>query len=423
MKITKSIKVTLFDNEIGTLGYDNQLMTSFFQFNPDFLNQNQFKNIFPYVFKRIPSIQKFTQYNGETFRGLPPMIADSLPDMFGNIIFKEWLHAQNKEFKNISALDQLTYVGNRGMGALEYKPSIEILPDSTIEIPEIIDVVSRILELKSNSSQNKLNSQALLNIYKIGTSAGGARPKILISENKATGEIIPGDLNASHDFDHYLVKINIDEGLGYSKEKIEYAYYQLAKLTGIQMTHCKLIDDKHFATIRFDRHDGKKIHTLTACGITGWDYKKAEDSSYENLFKLAIDLSLPMSDMNELFLRMVFNVVFSNIDDHLKNHSFIYNHETDSWNLSPAYDITYSLNVNLVFSNINRALSINQKRQDITRTDLLNIANQFSIKNPDEIIDKVVESSKHWREIATNLELPIKVIDTIEHDFNLAFRV
>jgi serine/threonine-protein kinase HipA len=423
MKITKSIKVTLFDNEIGTLGYDNQLMTSFFQFNPDFLNQNQFKNIFPYIFKRIPSIQKFTQYNGETFRGLPPMIADSLPDMFGNIIFKEWLHAQNKEFKNISALDQLTYVGNRGMGALEYKPSIEILPDSTIEIPEIIDVVSRILELKSNTSQNKLNSQALLNIYKIGTSAGGARPKILISENKATGEIIPGDLNASHDFDHYLVKINIDEGLGYSKEKIEYAYYQLAKLTGIQMAHCKLIDDKHFATIRFDRQDGKKIHTLTACGMTGWDYKKAEDSSYENLFKLAIDLNLPLSDINELFLRMVFNVVFSNIDDHLKNHSFIYNHETDSWNLSPAYDITYSLNVNLVFSNINRALSINQKRQNITRTDLLKIANEFSIKNPDEIIDKVVESSKQWHEIATNLELPIKVIDTIEHDFNLAFRV
>jgi serine/threonine-protein kinase HipA len=347
------------------------------------------------------------------------MISDSLPDMFGNIIFKEWLHAQNKEFKNISALDQLTYVGKRGMGALEYKPSIEILPDSTIEIPELIDVVSRILELKSNTSQKKLNPQALLNIYKIGTSAGGARPKILISENKATGEIIPGDLNESNDFDHYLVKINIDEGLGYSKEKIEYAYHKLAIMSGIQMTHCKLIDDIHFATIRFDRQDGKKIHTLTACGMTGWDYKKAQDSSYENLFKLAIDLNLPLSDITELFLRMVFNVVFANIDDHLKNHSFIYNHETDSWRLSPAYDITYSLNVNLVFSNINRALSINQKRQDITRDDILKIANQFSIKNPVEIIENVVDSSKHWREIATNLELPINVIDAIEHDFNL----
>jgi serine/threonine-protein kinase HipA len=308
------------------------------------------------------------------------------------------------------------------MGALEYKPSIEILPDSTIEIPELIDVVSRILELKSNTSQKKLNPQALLNIYKIGTSAGGARPKILISENKATGEIIPGDLNESNDFDHYLVKINIDEGLGYSKEKIEYAYHKLAIMSGIQMTHCKLIDDIHFATIRFDRQDGKKIHTLTACGMTGWDYKKAQDSSYENLFKLAIDLNLPLSDITELFLRMVFNVVFANIDDHLKNHSFIYNHETDSWRLSPAYDITYSLNVNLVFSNINRALSINQKRQDITRDDILKIANQFSIKNPVEIIENVVDSSKHWREIATNLELPINVIDAIEHDFNLMIR-
>jgi serine/threonine-protein kinase HipA len=153
--------------------------------------------------------------------------------------------------------------------------------------------------------------------------------------------------------------------------------------------------------------------------MTGWDYKKAEDSSYENLFKLAIDLKIPMSDINELFLRMVFNVVFANIDDHLKNHSFIYNEESDTWRLSPAYDITYSLNLNLVFSNINRALSINQKRNEISRKDIMKIADEFSIRNVEEIIDKVIEISSQWNSIATNLSIPHKVIQSIQKDFNL----
>jgi len=190
MKINKSIKVKLFNQEIGTLGYDVDLKTTFFQYHPNYLNQNRLKNIFPYVFKRISPIQKFNQFFGETYRGLPPMIADSLPDMFGNIIFKEWLNAQNKDFKNMSSLDQLMYVGKRGMGALEFEPNMENLPESDIHLNEIIEVVNQILELKSNTSGNKLNSQALLNIYKIGTSAGGARPKILISEHKITGKII-----------------------------------------------------------------------------------------------------------------------------------------------------------------------------------------------------------------------------------------
>jgi serine/threonine-protein kinase HipA len=318
----------------------------------------------------------------------------------------------------MSSLDQLMYVGKRGMGALEFEPNIENLPESDIHLNEIIEVVNQILELKSSTSENKLNSQALLNIYKIGTSAGGARPKILISEHKITGKIIPGDINYSNDYHHYLVKINIDEGLGYSKEKIEYAYYELAKMVGIQISDSKLIDDKHFATTRFDRVNGNKIHTLTACGMTGWDYKKAEDSSYENLFKLSIDLQIPMSDINELFLRMVFNVVFANIDDHLKNHSFIYNEESDTWRLSPAYDITYSLNLNLVFSNVNRALSINQKRNEISRKDIMKIADEFSISNADETINKVIEISSQWNSIATNLSIPHKVIQSIQKDFN-----
>jgi len=185
------------------------------------------------------------------------------------------------------------------------------------------------------------------------------------------------------------------------------------------MSDSKLIDDKHFATTRFDRLNGNKIHTLTACGMTGWDYKKAEDSSYENLFKLAIDLQIPISDINELFLRMVFNVIFANIDDHLKNHSFNYIEDSDSWRLSPAYDITYSLNLNLAFSNVNRALSINQKRNEISRKDIMKIADEFSISNADETIKKVIEISSQWNSIASKLSIPNKVIQSIRKDFNL----
>ena len=147
------------------------------------------------------------------------------------------------------------------------------------------------------------------------------RPKILVSENKANGELIPGDLIISEDYNHYLIKLAVDENQAYSKEKVEYVYYQLATQIGIEMMPSKLIADKHFATLRFDRQHGKKQHILTASGMTGWDFQKPDNSSYDNLFKLALDLKLPHKDIQQLFKRMVFNLVFANIDDHLKNFS------------------------------------------------------------------------------------------------------
>src|SRR5690606_8099911 len=314
------IEVILFGQEIGKLGYDVDKRASYFQYNPDFLESNQYTNIFPYVFKRIKPVQVFNKFEGETFRGLPPMIADSLPDMFGNIIFKEWFEAKNKEFKKITPLEQLTYVSNRGMGALEYHPTAEIPKSSTINIDEIVEVLNKVLDLKNETAAEALNDAALLNIFKIGTSAGGARPKILISEHKDTGKIIPGDIEYSEDYNHYLVKLSMNEEWGYNKEKVEYAYYLMAQEVGIQMMPSKLIENKHFATLRYDRQNGEKQHVLTATGLTGWDFKKPDNASYENVFKLALDLKVPYKDIQELFKRMVFNLVFANIDDHLKNH-------------------------------------------------------------------------------------------------------
>ena len=405
--------------EIGKIGYDENQRKSSFQYNPEFLESNSYKKIFPYVIRRTPNVQVFSEFEGETFRGLPPMIADSLPDFFGNIVFKEWLEATQKEISAITPLEQLTYVGKRGMGAIEFSPAKEIISNQTINVDEITEVVKKVLDLKTSTEEKGLSDIALLNIFKIGTSAGGARPKILVSEHKETGHLIPGDLETSDEYNHYLIKLSVDEDQGYSKEKIEYIYYQIATSIGIEMMPSKLIEDKHFATLRFDRQNGQKQHILTASGMTGWDFKKPENSSYENLFKLAFDLKLSHKNIQQLFKRMVFNLVFSNIDDHLKNFSFIYDTEKDRWNLAPAYDLTYPLDALKNYLRISRAMSINGKRTEINRADLLKIADLFTIKDANGIIDEVVQSTKQFRILCQEQNIPEKVVDKIESEFIL----
>lgn len=413
------ISVSFQGIEIGKIGYDEDQRKSSFQYNPNFLAQNKYKKLFPYIIRRIQNVQVFSEFEGETFRGLPPMIADSLPDVFGNIVFKEWLEATHKDISSITPLEQLTYVGSRGMGALEFIPNKELQSSSTIDIEQMTEVVKKVLDVKTAFSEKGLSDLALLNIFKIGTSAGGARPKILVAEHKKSGDLIPGDLVYSNEYNHYLIKLSIDEEQGYSKEKIEYIYYNLAQQIGIEMMPSKLVDDKHFATLRFDRQNGTKQHVLTASGMTGWDFKKPENSNYENLFRLALDLKLPHKDIQQLFKRMVFNLVFANIDDHLKNFSFIYNIENDKWNLAPAYDITYPLDALMNYTRVARALSVNGKRNNITKVDVLEIANLFTVKNPTGIISEVVEVTNAFRNLAEQNKIPLKVIDKIESEFNL----
>jgi serine/threonine-protein kinase HipA len=412
----KLIDVILFGTEIGKLGYDMDLKKCYFQYNPVFLESQTYTKIFPYIIRRIKPVQVFKEFEGETFRGLPPMIADSLPDVFGNIIFQEWFTAKHKDLK-ISPLEQLTYVADRGMGALEYRPVKELPKASKIDIEEIVNVLEKVLKLKNETSAENLSDLSLLNIFKIGTSAGGARPKILISEHKESGAIIAGDRIYSEEYNHYLVKLHMSEESTYNKEKVEYAYYLLAQESGIEMMPSKLINNKHFATLRYDRQNGEKQHVLTASGLTGWDYKLPDDATYENLFKLAIGLEVPHKDLQQLFKRMVFNIIFRNVDDHLKNHSFSYNKESNSWNLAPAYDLTYALNPLLNFTKTSRALAINNKRQDINQNDLLAIAEEFSIKNPKGIIKEIQLLTARWNDIAKELEIPEKIIKTINDDF------
>ena len=411
----KIIDIIAFGLEIGKLGYDLDQGKSFFQYNPEFLDSGKYSKLFPFIFKRTKQAQVFTEYQQDTFQGLPPMIADSLPDTFGNIIFQEWLTTRG--IQKVTPLEQLAYVADRGMGALEYKPIRELPNATNVNIDEVITILEKVLKLKDDTTGKDLSELSLLNVFKIGTSAGGARPKILISEHKKTGEIIAGDREVSEDYNHYLVKLHIDDSDGYNKEKVEYVYYLLAEEAGIDMMQSKLIENKHFATLRYDRQNGGKQHVLTVTGLTGWDFKsQPENSSYENVFKVALGLEVPHKDLQQLFKRMVFNLVFRNVDDHLKNHSFIYNKESNGWNLGPAYDLTYALNPLFTFKTTSRALSINGKRTSLTIKDVLTIAEEFSIKNPKGIIEDVQALIPRWSALATELEIPENIIGAIQKE-------
>lgn len=406
------LNIKLFGDEIGRLGYDVNKRCSYFQYNPYYLATNHGKSL-PFIIKRTPETQTFPQFEGKAFRGLPPMFADSLPDVFGNHLFQTWLNAQGKSIQ-LNALEQLTYVGQRGMGAWEYEPSINIDAPKSFRIAEMAQLLKEILAEKETLSPEFANTEGLLNLFRIGTSAGGMRPKILVARHHKTNQILPGDLLYGPHHNYFLVKLNLENDPSHPKETIEFIYANIAQKLGIDMMPCELWEGQHFATHRFDRQNNQKQHVLTASGLTGWDYQNPEDSSYENLFKLAMALKIPLNELQQLYRRMVFNVVFNNIDDHLKNHSFTYHPETDQWHLSPAYDLTYALNPKLKFHKVSRALSISGKREQITRKDLLKIADTFSIEQADEIIDEIREGQSLWLDLASQHQLLPTLIATIQ---------
>jgi serine/threonine-protein kinase HipA len=285
---------------------------------------------------------------------------------------------------------------------------------SSFRIAEMAQLLSEILAEKESLTPENANTEGLLNLFRIGTSAGGMRPKILVAKHRKTQQILPGDLLYGPHHDYFLVKLNLENDPLHPKETIEFIYANIAQQLGIEMMPCELWEEKHFATHRFDRQNNQKQHVLTAAGLTGWDYQNPEESSYENLFKLAMALKIPLSELQQLFRRMVFNVVFNNIDDHLKNHSFCYRPETDSWHLSQAYDLTYALNPKLKFHKVSRALSISGKREQINKNDLLKIADMFSIEHAEQIIQDIQEGRSLWSDLAYQNHLLPTLIATIQ---------
>lgn len=367
----------------------------------------------------------------ECFKGLPGLIADALPDKFGNQIITEWFTRQGLPVGEITPLERLCYVGQRAMGALEFEPSKSsaLLNEST-EI--YIDELTRLAEdifTKREAFQERMfqEDKTILDILRVGTSAGGAKPKAIIAYNEQTNEVRSGQVKAPDGFGYWLLKF---DGVTYSEHdsitenpkgigNVEYAYYKMAQACGIEMAECRLLTENsnhHFMTRRFDRTDsGNKIHMQTVAGLAHLD--RDQRHSYEEVFGIIRKMNLPMEASLQLFRRMVFNVVARNNDDHTKNFSFLMDQQ-GRWKLAPAYDICYSYKPGGRWIGQHQ-LSLNGKQDGFTRLDLSTVGERMGIRRCGEIIDEVTHAVSMWRSIAQDCGVRESHINEIEKNLLL----
>jgi len=352
------------------------------------------------------------------------LLSDSLPDRFGNVLLDRWLAEQGRTKQSVNPVERLCYTGSRGMGALEFEPVMKLgrtTASEMVEVERLVELARLVLDEKRglNSHLEKENIAGLNEIIKVGTSAGGARAKAVIAYNEKTGEMRSGQVAAEEGFGYWLIKFDgvtnkqLGDPEGYGR--IEYAYYLMAKACGIEMSECKLLEENgraHFMTKRFDRSDGgERYHMQTLCGIAHLDYNDPLSYAYEDAFEVMRMLQLPYPDAEQLYRRMVFNVVALNQDDHTKNISFLMN-RAGKWKLSPAYDVTYAYNPEnrWIFQH---QMSVNGKRQNIQRADLINVAKNMTIKKPNSIIDEVLATVHKWKEFAVIAGIPLSQSEMI----------
>lgn len=410
-------KVKMFGMNVGTVRWDSSYEVARFEYDAKFAGKGIEPSplMMPVQQGRIYS---FGNLNRETFNGLPGMLADSLPDTYGRALFDKWLTLTGRTVGN--PIETLCFLGQRCMGALEFEPATGPAPaDMKIEIDSLVEVAKEALSKKEEFGANLDidRKAAIAEILRLGTSAGGQRAKAIIAYNKDTGEVRSGQVPAPEGFDFYLIKLDgVSAEAGFKETenfgRLEYSFSLLAKECGIEMTDCSLIEENgraHFLTKRFDRANGEKIHMQTLCGIAHYDFRLRRAYSYEQAFNVMRRLRLPYSQAEEMFLRMVFNVVIRNQDDHTKNISFLMD-KTGKWTLSPAYDICFAYNPKGSWTDTHQ-MSINGKFDDITRRDLLVCAAANNIKNAAEIIDKVCETTAKWPEMAKNCGVPQEMID------------
>lgn len=410
-------KVKMFGMNVGTVRWDSSYEVARFEYDAQFAGKGIEPSplMMPVQQGRIYS---FGNLNRETFDGLPGMLADSLPDTYGRALFDKWLTLTGRTVGN--PIETLCFLGQRCMGALEFEPATGPAPaDMKIEIDSLVEVAKEALSKKEEFGANLDidRKAAIAEILRLGTSAGGQRAKAIIAYNKDTGEVRSGQVPAPEGFDYYLIKLDgVSAEAGFKETenfgRLEYSFSLLAKECGIEMTDCSLIEENgraHFLTKRFDRANGEKIHMQTLCGMAHYDFRLRRAYSYEQAFNVMRRLRLPYSQAEEMFLRMVFNVVIRNQDDHTKNISFLMD-KTGKWTLSPAYDIGFAYNPKGSWTDTHQ-MSINGKFDDITRQDLLVCAAANNIKNAAEIIDKVCETTAKWSEMAKNCGVPQEMID------------
>ena len=388
----KSLRVILWDEEIGRLMWDERRRMAYFMYNPEFIKRGL--NIAPLVAPIDRGMTTFWGEDAKIYQKLPAFVADSLPDAWGNQLFDLWRQQNHLSNHDITPLDKLAFIGRRGMGALEYQP--EVAHDRVawkIDVKSLADLAERIYDEREKAHILPEESVTLQSLLTVGTSAGGRQPKAIIAIDKETGEIRSGQIGGLKGYDYYLLKFGDSQ---YSSAELEMTYYEMATKAGIRMMHSELytVDgNNHFLTRRFDRDGEKKIHIQTLAAIC------PEADSYEQLMAVCRKLHLPEADCHELFRRMVFNILANNTDDHIKNFSFLMQ-EDGTWRLSPAYDITYIIDTGGYQPNESHCLYIRAKLRNITRDDVIQFARDNGIRRPDAIIRDVVESLKQFCTIA-----------------------
>ncbi len=406
------------DNGLATFEYDPKFKSLAWELAPLKMpvsgNRNQFS---------FPELRKDKNAAYDTFKGLPGLLADALPDRYGSQLINLWLAQQGRPQDSMNPVEMLCFIGTRGMGALEFEPVMlkENKRTFSIEIDNLVATAQQMLDKKKNFSThlNKDEEQAVWEILKIGTSAGGSRPKALIAWNEKTGEVKSGQTKAPRGFEHWLIKLDgvSDVQLGSSSGygRVEMAYYHMATACGIHMMPCRLLEENdraHFMTQRFDREEGDiKIHVQTFCALKHYDYTQVNSFSYEQLFQCMRELKLTYADAEQMFRRMVFNVIARNCDDHTKNFSFLLP-QGGKWMLAPAYDVCHAYRPGSEWVS-QHALSINGKRKNITRADLLVIGKSIGCKKAPDIIDEINTTIQSWKKFADEVKVHPRLRDEI----------
>jgi serine/threonine-protein kinase HipA len=401
------VEVRIWRKAVGAVALDPRLGYYAFEYQPAFIRSGiELAPLMmplgaasePFVFPDLPEL---------TYRRLPGMLADALPDDFGNTLIDAWMAREGVGKAQITSLDRLAYMGKRGLGALEFKPARGPKPSTSttaIEMSALVESARRAVQGQIDTDAHA--AAALAQIIQVGTSAGGARAKAVVAWNPTTGEIRAGQFDVQAGFEHWLIKfdgVGIDERLGVGRDygRIEYAYHLMASAAGIAMSPCRLLEEHdraHFMTRRFDRDGNAKHHQQTLCGLAHLDYRQKATHDVNQWLLTMNRLQLGYEALEEAFRRIAFNVIAANCDDHAKNVSFLLR-EAGAWELAPAYDVTYAYNPKGEWT-YQHLMSVNGKFAGISRDDLMVVADRFGIGTASRVLQRVAEAVSAWPEFA-----------------------
>lgn len=411
--ITSSLKVLLWDKEIGRLSWDGKRGIGYFEYSREFLQGDI--DAFPFVASiHFPTSRRpvIGDKDNKIYRKLPPFLADSLPDAWGNQVFECWRLEHGIKNQDITPLDILSFIGKRGMGALEFFPeSSGIKKSEVLNLQALTELAHRIFTERENVKIQPDESLTMQSLIAVGTSAGGRQPKAIIAINPSTGEIRSGQIAGLKGFEYSILKFGDAER---SSAELEMAYYEMANIAGIEMMPCQLIEvegKRHFITRRFDREEERKLHMQTLAAI----YPEAD--SYEKLLMVCRKMRLSESTQDEVFRRMVFNILANNTDDHNKNFSFLMD-KNGKWRLSPAYDMTYIFNAGGFLPETMHCLMIRGKLHGHTKEDVLKLARENGIRKAEAIIQQVADAISKFRIIAQKYGVHNRWINSVEATIN-----